>query len=108
MRDLLRRKFICHAYTCTIFHYFPITRDLRFVKCRQISVLELIRGSLGSFYTAIVRRPLSYLACRLYITKRLLVQTGHFPYFPNSIRENAAHTYLRGISPVYLLSILVL
>ena len=28
------------------------------VKCRQFSVLGLPRGSLGSFYTAIVRRPL--------------------------------------------------
>src|SRR5580700_9140409 len=37
--------------------------------------------SLGSFYTAIVRRPPISLAWRLYITKRLVVQSGHFTYF---------------------------
>jgi len=41
-----------------IFHHFPIRRCLVVYKCRQISVLEFTRGSLGSFYTAIVRRPL--------------------------------------------------
>jgi len=41
-----------------IFHYFPITESFVLTKCRQISVLGLTRGSLGSFYTAIVRRPL--------------------------------------------------
>src|ERR1700735_2501641 len=33
--------------------------------------------SLGSFYTAIVRRPLVFSVFRLYITVHLLVQTGH-------------------------------
>jgi len=42
-----------------IFHHFPIARDPVLVKCRQLSVLGFARGSLGSFYTAIVRRPLN-------------------------------------------------
>ncbi len=46
-----------------IFHYFPITKNLALIKCRQFSVLGFTRGSLGSFYTAIVRRPLIPLAC---------------------------------------------
>src|SRR4029077_7834761 len=46
----------------SIFHHFPITRRFVVCKCRQFSVLGLTRGSLGSFYTAIVRRPLRLLA----------------------------------------------
>jgi len=41
-----------------IFHHFPITSNSFLAKCRQFSVLGVTRGSLGSFYTAIVRRPL--------------------------------------------------
>jgi hypothetical protein len=56
--------------------------------------------SLGSFYTAIVRRPLWSLACRLYITKRLRVQTGTiFHIYIGS----AALTCSIGVSPVYFL-----
>jgi hypothetical protein len=35
----------------SVFHYFPITRNLAAIKCRQFSVLGFIRGSLGSFYS---------------------------------------------------------
>jgi hypothetical protein len=41
-----------------VFHHFPITRNLVLANCRQFSVLGFNRGSLGSFYTAIVRRLL--------------------------------------------------
>jgi hypothetical protein len=47
----------------SVFHHFPITRSLVSVKCRQFSVLGFARGSLGSFYTAIVRRPLIISDC---------------------------------------------
>jgi hypothetical protein len=42
-------------------HHFPLFPNYNFIgasKCRQFSVLGLTRGSLGSFYTTIVRRPL--------------------------------------------------
>jgi len=39
----------------SVFHHFPISVNSVSLKCRQISVLGLTRGSLGSFYTAIVR-----------------------------------------------------
>jgi len=64
--------------TNRIFHHFPIPGNLVLVKCRQFSVLGFTRGSLGSFYTAIVRRPLIPLVCWLYTTKRLPVQRGRF------------------------------
>jgi len=47
-----------YAHTLPIFHHFPIANYFTASKCRQFSVLGFTRGSLGSFYTAIVRRPL--------------------------------------------------
>src|SRR6266481_6105517 len=78
-----------------IFHYFPITDRFDSSKCRQFSVLGLTRGSLGSFYTAIVRRPLISLAGRLYTTKRLLVQSGHLPYFLACMLEHVARRAMK-------------
>jgi hypothetical protein len=43
--------------TNRIFHHFPIAGCLAVYKCRRSSHLGFARGSLGSFYTAIVRRP---------------------------------------------------
>ncbi len=34
------------AIPWSIFHYFPISRNLALLKCRQFSVLGLTRGSL--------------------------------------------------------------
>ena len=42
---------------------------------------------MGSFYTAIVRRPLDFSVFRLYITARLLVQTGHGHFRASILRE---------------------
>ena len=69
-----------------VFHHFPFGRCSVVDKCRRSSALGFTRGSLGSFYTAIVRRPLASLACRLYTTKRLHAQSGHFPYFPKLLK----------------------
>ena len=63
-----------------IFHYFPVAESFVLTKCRQISVLGLTKGSLGSFYTAIVRRPLVSRTRQLYITRRALVQWANRGY----------------------------
>ncbi len=42
----------------SIFHHFPIAGCFVAYKCRRSSELRVATGSLGSFYTAIVRRPL--------------------------------------------------
>jgi hypothetical protein len=44
----------------SVFHHFPITENCDSTKCRQFSVLGFARGSLGSFYIAIIRRPRVY------------------------------------------------
>ncbi len=51
-------------------HQFPILRCLVVYKCRRSSDLESNRGSLGSFYTAIVRRPLVVSDC----TQKLILR----------------------------------
>jgi hypothetical protein len=42
-----------------IFYHFPTLEGFGREKCRQISALGFARESLGSFYTAVVRRPLT-------------------------------------------------
>src|SRR5580692_4785324 len=55
------------------------------------------RTHVRSFYTAIVRRPPISLAWRLYITKRLVVQSGHFTYFQFKAEDSA----LRNLSSCF-------
>ena len=54
--------------------------------------------SLGSFYTAIVRRPLVSSAPRLYITKRLCVQTDLLPNFPFDLEQRPHRIRLANLS----------
>jgi hypothetical protein len=61
----------------SVFHHFPITRNLVVVKCRQFSVLGLPRGSLGSSRSAIELRP---LASQLYYEAPLPAQLARLSH----------------------------
>src|SRR5437016_9299187 len=70
--------------THTIFHHFPTRRCLVVYKCRCSSDLSLARGSLGSFSTAIVRRPLCCF--RFYSIVQRGCKTASFTKIEDSVR----------------------
>ncbi len=74
-----------------VFHHFPITRNLALVKCRQFSVLGLTRGSLGSFYTAIVRRPLIHHSRANVSRIKFIILPMDSPTTPGAARSAARH-----------------
>jgi len=70
-----------------IFHHFPITSNSFLAKCRQFSVLGVTRGSLGSFYTAIVRRQLVVSDCTQKLILRIEVHYFHRPVRSHDLPE---------------------
>ncbi len=59
-------------YTHAIFHHFPIVAYFTGTKCRQFSVLEFARGSLGSVCSTTELRPLVVSDC----TQELVFRTA--------------------------------
>src|ERR1700732_541161 len=70
-----------------ILHHFPTTACSKTRKCRQLSVFGSTRESLGSFYTAIVRRPLVVSDCTQKLILRIEVTNFHCPVRSHDLPE---------------------